>query len=277
MSTWHVAPSMLQAYAEDRVDVAISFSVEAHLEACESCRHNVANFVDRKRLESMWSRISDAVAEPERGFVERGLMFLGVKDHIARLLAATPSLRLSWLLAIFAVLSIALGTAYGAHNGYVLFLLVAPLLPVAGVAAAYGPGVDPTYEIGLAAPMRSFSLLLIRTVAVVATTIVVAAVAALFLPEIRWAAPVAWLVPALGLSAATLALSTFMRPLSAAGAASTVWLAVAGSAIYRAYEGMATVRDGFSGPVQLLSFVVLLASVVIVGARQGEFEKGVDL
>ena len=57
------------------------------------------------------------------------------------------------------------------------FLVLAPLLPLAGVAAAYGRDVDPTYEIGLAAPMRSFGLLLVRALAVLATTSVMAAVA----------------------------------------------------------------------------------------------------
>ena len=46
---------------------------------------------------------------------------------------------------------------------------------------AYGPGIDPTYEIGLAAPMRGLRLLL-RAAAVVRASAVLAAAASLALP-----------------------------------------------------------------------------------------------
>jgi hypothetical protein len=58
---------------------------------------------------------------------------------------------------VFAVLAAQVGSGPDAS---LAFLTVAPLLPLAGIAMAYGPGIDPTYEIGLAAPMRSLRLLL---------------------------------------------------------------------------------------------------------------------
>ena len=276
MSTWHVAPSMMEAYAQDRVDVAIAFSVEAHLEACESCRHNVAHFVDATRLDDMWEAVSAAVTAPEPGVIERGLTFLGVRDHIARLLAATPALRLSWMLAIGVVLSIAIGAAYASSGGVVLFLLVAPLLPVAGVAASYGPGVDPTYEIGIAAPMRSFRLLLIRTVAVVTATMAAVAVAALMLPGPTWAV-VAWLLPSLGLVTATLALSTLWAPVHAAGVVTFAWIAFGGTGVWRLSERLSTTREVFGEPIQVLFLVVILSSLALLMARRGNFEKGESL
>src|SRR3989304_3576368 len=91
-------------------------------------------------------------------------------------LAAPPSPRLSW----FAAETIALGfavlaandAARGAHPdlGLLVFLVVAALLPVCGVAGAHGPGVGPTYEVGVASPMRMHRLLLIRAAAVLATS-----------------------------------------------------------------------------------------------------------
>jgi hypothetical protein len=268
---------MLEAYAQDRADVAMAFSIEAHLEACESCRHNVATFVPSARLDRIWGAVSDTIAEPQRGVVERGLMFLGVKDHIARLLAATPALRLSWFAAIFVVLSIAIIVAYGADNGYVLFLMLAPLLPVAGVALSYGPAIDPTYEIGIAAPMRSFRLLLIRTVAVVTSTVATAVIAALLLPDVRWGAAAAWLLPALGLAAATLALSTFIRQLPAAGLVAFTWIASTGTVLWSASEGALTIPDVFGAAMQVPALVVMLGSMVVLAARQGAFEKGEEL
>jgi hypothetical protein len=94
---------------------------------------------------------------------ERLLVRLGVADHTARLLAATPALRGSWLLAVAVTLAFAVLAAWArpGPDAILAFLCVAPLLPLAGIAVAYGPGIDPTYEIGLAAPLRSFRLLLL--------------------------------------------------------------------------------------------------------------------
>jgi hypothetical protein len=272
MSTWHVAPSMLEAYAQDRVDVAVGYSVEAHLEACESCRRNVAHFVDTTRLDRIWDGVTSSVTAPQAGLIERGLTLLGVKDHIARLLAATPALRGSWMLAIAVVLLVAVGTAYRSEHGFVLFLLLAPLLPVAGVAASFGPGIDPTYEIGIAAPMRSFRLLLIRTVAVVSVTTIAAGLAALLLP-VHWAVA-AWLLPTLGLVMATLALSTLLTPLHAAAVVTLGWVAVGGAGLWRLWERLATPREVFGEPMQSLFLVVILTSAVLLTARRSQFERG---
>ena len=94
MTTWHVAPEMMERYAQGDVDVAHAFSVEAHLETCDPCRRLITNSVDEQRLLRMWTQVQDSVASPAKGIVERVLMFFGVKEHVARLLAATPALRL---------------------------------------------------------------------------------------------------------------------------------------------------------------------------------------
>ena len=142
-------------------------------------------------------------AAPRRG---RGrLVRLGVPEHLARLLGATPALRASWLLGCALVLAFAAWAATRRADGLVVFLMLAPLLPVAGVAAAFGPDVDPSYEIGLAAPMRSFGLLLLRALAVLVTTTVMAGIAALALPGLQPSAA-AWLLPSLGLTLASIAL-----------------------------------------------------------------------
>ena len=100
---------------------------------------------------------------------------LGVAPHVARLLAVTPSLTVSWFGAVAIALAVAVAGSYQGERGLVLFLCVAALAPVAGVAATFGRGIDPTHELALAAPMSSVRLLLLRTVAVVAVTLVVTA------------------------------------------------------------------------------------------------------
>jgi len=73
------------------------------------------------------------------GRVERTIVRAGVKEHVARLLAATPSLRLSWFCAGTVAIMFTSWVAQTGQRGLLFFLIVAPLLPVAGVAAAYGP------------------------------------------------------------------------------------------------------------------------------------------
>src|SRR4030095_9140979 len=156
---WHADDELLAAYDEQRLDAAARWSVEAHLTSCAGCRLQARGL------------------GAEAGVPGRLLVRLGVAEHTARLLAATPALRGSWLLAVATVLAFAVLAAWTTpgQDANLAFLCVAPLLPLAGIAVAYGPGIDPTYEIGLAAPLRSFRLLLLRAAAVLGAAAVPAA------------------------------------------------------------------------------------------------------
>jgi hypothetical protein len=270
--TWHVEPQMMEAYANGVADDSRAFSIETHLMSCQSCRAELGVHADPGRLDQLWTRINDTVRQPPLGPVERFLVALGISDHTARLLGATRSLSLSWFLAIALALGFAVGAAHSGERGFLVFLVVAPLLPVAGVSAAYGPGVDPTYEIGLASPMSSFNLLLIRAGAVLVTTVLLGTVAALALPELNWTA-VAWLLPALGLVAAALALATFLGPLPAAAIVTIAWIAV--TAIGLAVGPTpGELRSLFAGSMQLLLLTVTLISGVALLLRRDKFEQG---
>src|SRR4051812_39329467 len=194
--TWHAEDDLLDAYVAGAVDRAHAFSIEAHLAQCERCRMAIAPRADGLRLERLWLDVEDRLDAPVPGPIESVLRRLGMSEHVARLLAATPSLRLTWLSAIALVLGFGVLAAHYGERGLLLFLCVAGLAPMAGVAAAFAPGLDPTYELGLAAPLSSARLLLLRSAAVLATTIPLAGIAALALPSVGWTA-VAWLVPSL--------------------------------------------------------------------------------
>ena len=176
---WHADPDAVSRYASDQLDEARMSSLEAHFLACGRCRALLSPLADAGALERVWSEIEEAIDAPRPGVVERALLRFGVPDHLSRLLAATPSLRLSWFAAVAVALAFAVLAAHGGHPGLVMFLAMAPLIPVAGVAAAFGPGIDPTYEIGVAAPLRSFTQLLIRSAAVLVVSLVLIGVAAL--------------------------------------------------------------------------------------------------
>jgi hypothetical protein len=270
--TWHVEPKMMEAYANGIADEPRAFSIEAHLMSCGTCRANLILHADAARLNDLWARINDIVRHPTPGPVERLLIALGIDDHIARLLGATRSLSLSWFLAIALALTFAVAASHSGERGFIVFLVVAPLLPLAGVAAAYGPGVDPTYEIGLASPMRSFNLLLIRAFAVLVTTMLLGAVAAFALPELNWTA-IAWLLPSLGLVAAALALATFISPLPAAVIVAIAWIA-ATTAGFVLTPAPGELRSLFAGSLQLLLLTITLISGVAVLLRRDKFEQG---
>ena len=78
------------------------------------------------------------------------------------------------------------------------FLLVAPLVPVLGVAAAYGPRHDPLETLVVTAPYGRTRLILVRTLAVLVSVLPVTALLGLALPGPPWVAA-AWLGPALAL------------------------------------------------------------------------------
>ena len=146
------------------------------------------------------------------------------------------------------------------------------MLPLAGIAAAYGQGVDPTYEVGLAAPMRSFRLLLIRAVAVLVTTTVMAGLAALALPGLQWTAA-AWLLPSLGLTLASLALATRMPALVACGSLAALWMLAACLQWRLAQDPLE-----FFGPVAQIACALTAAVAVAVLARNVDrFEQRGDL
>jgi hypothetical protein len=266
--TWHVPPDLLARYAGGDVDQAQAYSVEAHLPACSQCREEVAALVDDDLLTRSWESIELRLDAPRRGPVEAGLTLLRVPAHIARLLGATPALRLSWLLACAAVLGFAVWAASEHVHGEYWFLVLAPLLPLAGVAAAYGPDVDPTYEVGLAAPTDSSGLLLIRALAVLVATSAMAAVAAVALDGPQWSAA-AWLMPSLGLTLSSLALSTRFSPGAACGSLAALWMVAAGA-------GWRSVPDPltFFGTGGQVAFALVAAVAALVLAHNADgFER----
>lgn len=270
--SWHVPIGALRSYESGAISPTEQLSIEAHLTSCSSCRSDLAGLVDGAVLRRTWDAIAAETSAPRAGLIERFVLALGISDHSARLVAATPSLRRSWLLAVAAVLTLSVLVANGARGGYLFFLAIAPLLPIAGIAAAFGPGIDPTYEIGLAAPMRSFRLLLVRALGVLVSTVALAAIAALFLPALDWRAA-AWLLPSLALAATCLALATIVQPLRAAMIVAGVWVTVVVVAT-RGVTGEAAARTVFGEQLQIVVVIVGICSGLVLVARREELERG---
>lgn len=270
---WHIDPGQLARYARAELDDVPAASIEGHLLACDGCRSRIAPAVPSERLDRAWGAVLEVIDAPRVGAVERLLVWVGIRDHVARLLAATPSLRLSWFLAEALTLGSAALAAHAAsgrqgETGWLfLFLVLASLAPVAGVAVAFGPGVDPAYEIGIASPMRSDRLLLLRSAAVLVTSLVIGAIVALALPGMDRTITL-WLLPALGLTAATLTAATWMRPVKAASAIGVGWLVIAAAASAVTTDPLAV----FGAADQLAYLLLAAASLLILARRRTAYE-----
>ena len=184
---------------------------------------------------------------------------------VPSVVAATPSLRLPWLGAAAAVSVFA---AWGAasNDQVLVFLLVAPVVPVAGVAAAYGPWADPMFDTVRSTPVSGFQVVLARTVAVIGTCIPLLAIAALIVPEARASASV-WVLPALALALSSLVVSTFTSPPRAAAIVTACWFAAVAVA--------GTLSDPsvlFQGQAQLVFLAVALAASLMLARRRERFE-----
>ena len=262
MTTWHIEPSLLDRYTASRVPASAAASIEAHLLGCAECRGALGRVADADRLATIWDAVVDQLDNPRATPIEWILLRLGVGDDTARLVASAPSLTVSWLTSVALALGFALVAADSGPAGALIFLALAPILPVAGVAAAYGREADPTYDLGLAAPYSTFRLLLLRSSAVLVSTLLLAGLAALLLPVAPWVAS-AWLLPSLALTGATLAASTRMDATWAAGGVVVSWLA----AVFSTYRSSGTPYAAFGMTGQLLCVGVLLLSLAVVAAR----------
>ncbi len=258
MTTWHVDAATLGAWIEGTSGPIVSASVEQHLVRCEQCRAAVAGLVRIEDVPGSWDGVLAEVSAGRSGRVERALTRLGLGAGDAVVVGAAPVLRVAWAAGLAAVLGfILVASLLGHDGGQALFLALAPLLPVAGVAAAYGRSVDPSYELGLAAPYRLIRLVLLRSVAVLLAAVPITVAAGVLLP-FDGGTGVLWVLPALAFTLLVLGAGSWVDPWAAAVAVGTAWVvAVAVSA--RLGDVLAVVA-----PSALVGYVVLMVAGVLV-------------
>jgi hypothetical protein len=276
----HPDEDLLDRYATGSVDQVTAWSVEAHLTACARCRQAVSPLVDPARLSRNREVMLVRVATTDGGRVRQLLSRCGVPDHVLRLLTATPSLRLSWMLSVVGVLAVVAGegllSAYVSggpvvpHHAQVplLFLLVAPLLVLATVAGAFLPWFDPASSLAVAAPFSGFVLLLLRSVSALATALVPVVVAAFVVPGPGWL-PAALLLPSLALCAVALAVAVVVGPRAAAVTAGAAWV------VPVLWVGVAqSPQLAVQWRGQAACAVVLVAAVAVLVVRRDRLEIG---
>jgi hypothetical protein len=222
--SWHVDAETLRTWVAGVAGPSVSMSVEQHLMRCAVCRASAEPLVPVEPLTSIWDDVLSAIEAPQRSRSERLMVRLGVAPSDARLITSTVALRAAWIAGSIAVLFFTVLAALFAHDGGLsLFLAAAPLIPVVGVAVAYGPSSDPAYEAVLASPYPMVRLMLLRTSFVLVTTVPIVVLAGLLLPTSAVVA-VAWLLPAAGFVAVVLTASSWVDPVHAAIAVAVGWV-----------------------------------------------------
>ncbi len=278
-AAWHLDADQVERYADLALLPSARASLEAHLQSCATCHGLVADSEAATRLaprlDRTWAATVDRIDAPRRRWLHRLAAAVGVPDHLARLVAISGAFRAAWLASIAAAVTAGIMVDRG-EIGPVPFLLLAPLVPVVGVAAAYGGSsrVNDCRAWELPTPFGELRLVLLRTSAVTATSVAVLGALSPFLPTVGLEA-VAWLVPALALAAATLALTTRVAPEQAATGVALGWLTTVATAallLPRVDRPTATDLGALAWPLQIVAALVLVASVTTFATRRQTIE-----
>ena len=181
----------------------------AHVAACADCQAREALRGLDVDLDRVWLGVAATVWARRVGPVETALGRLLGSPGLARALLTTPSLLLSWVVASAVVLAVGAWATRTTGDPWVA--LLAPALAGAGIAYAYGPGVDPAFELGRTMAVSDRLILVARALAVFGLNALLGLGASLVSAELggltwRWLVPMT-AVCALALAAATLAAS----------------------------------------------------------------------
>lgn len=270
---WHVPPEVLDRFATDprALTDSVAASAEAHLLRCDSCRRSLSAHTSIGLVAASWAEVADRIDAPRPSPLERVLGRAGVDTGIVRLTTATRGLQVTWLASAL-LLAAAAAFAGNDRDATALLMALAPVLPVVGVAAAFAPGAEPGGEAVAATPIAGLGLVLRRSVVVVATAIAALLVASLVDGQLALG-EVAWLGPALALSALTLAGATF-RPVEIVAPALVVaWLGV----IYavHALDSTTPLPDTalFSAAGEGIAFALAAAAAAICTQRRDQLAR----
>ncbi len=117
-------------------------------------------------LRGVWTAVAAQVWRRKPGPCERLASWLLRSPGLARALVTTPSLLLGWIIGSVVVLGA--GAVATSETGAPVVALLAPALAAAGIAYAYGPGIDPAYELIRSMAVSDRMMLLVRALAVFA-------------------------------------------------------------------------------------------------------------
>jgi hypothetical protein len=163
---------------------------------------------DDVNLDRVWLGVAAEVWRRRPGPVERVAARVLRSPGLARALVTTPSLLLGWVIATVVV--VAVGLAATVTTGTAFVPLFAPAVAGAGIAYAYGPGIDPAWELAESMAVSDRMVLLVRALAVFGLNAVLG-LAAAAASGTAAALTFGWLVPMAAVCALALAAATLSR------------------------------------------------------------------
>ncbi len=191
-------------------------------------------------LDRVWTGVAARVWCPAPSPAERLVGWLLRSPGLARALVVTPSLMLGWLVASCVVLIAGIAATAGTGTPYVA--LLAPAIAAAGIAYAYGPGIDPAWELSQSLPVSDRMVLLVRALAVFGLNAALGLIASA-VSGVAVAVTFGWLVPMTAVCALALAGATLARSANvgvAAGMAGWAITVLAGRALTGTFTAAVT-------------------------------------
>lgn len=212
MTAHHPGDQLLHRYSRgDDIAADQLWAVESHLETCAPCR---GRLTPEPIATAVWADLAplvDRTPQMPRAPAWRRRAHGWISP------VAGPWLAMILVVTATAVALDQFGSLAGGRVS--LVLLIAPVLPVLGIAASWGRALDPAYELTAATPRAGLPLVFRRTASVLAV-VVPGLVAASLLTGIG---PSRWLLPCLAFTTGTLALGALIGVTRAAIALTAAW------------------------------------------------------
>jgi hypothetical protein len=215
-------------------------------------------------LHRVWVGVATTVWRRRPGMVERLSGRALRSPGLARALVTTPSLLLGWVIATVVVLVVGIFAALSTGTPFVA--LFAPAVAAAGVAYAYGPGVDPAWELSQSMAVNDRMVLLVRVLAVFALNAVLG-LAASAASGAAAAVTFGWLIPMTALSALALATATVSRSANAGVATGVAAWVITVLSVQSASGQVTTVVAGSAFVLPYLTVAAACATVAWFAAR----------
>ncbi|MFE4170885.1 zf-HC2 domain-containing protein [Streptomyces sp. NPDC056909] len=218
----HASEPLITRYA--RGDTAIPgdeiWALEAHLESCALCRARLAASVESAApamsalIDGVWSELAPLL--PTTAPMPRR------RRWALPLLAWASPVMVPWVCTTVLITLLAILFDQTNGPGFDFVLLLAPVLPVLGVAASWARGLDPAYELTAGTPRAGLPLVLRRT-----TSVLVVVISLLTLAGWITGTGIAqWLLPCLAFTTGTLALGGLVGVTRAAAGLVLAWVVV---------------------------------------------------
>ncbi|MFI0714237.1 zf-HC2 domain-containing protein [Streptomyces inhibens] len=224
MSGEHASRQLIDDYARGDATMAADtvWALEAHLETCAPCRSHLGASVatEAPDIAALLDTVQ-AGLEPQLDAAVRAPS----RRHRLKWVSAwlTPAMA-PWLAVIVLVTLMAL--LLDAASSPTLFgdvsplLLIAPVLPLCGVAASWSRGLDPTHELTASTARAGLPLLLRRTTAVLVVVLPGLLVGGWLTGTVTAAQ---WLLPSLAFTSTALALGSVVGVTRAATGLAVAW------------------------------------------------------